>query len=61
MSHFESWCRSETTMQRATGLVSKIYLGEDGGPDGLDLLNLGGANESLDLLGLEDKFDVSYC
>jgi hypothetical protein len=32
--------------------ISRIYLGEDGGPDGLDLLDLGGGQESLDLVGL---------
>lgn len=32
--------------------VSDIYLGEDGGPDGLDLRNLGGTNEGLELVGL---------
>lgn len=31
---------------------SEIYLGEDGGPDGLNLLDLGGSQESLDLVGL---------
>lgn len=29
-----------------------MYLGEKGGPDGLDISDLGGANESLELLGL---------
>ena len=29
-----------------------IYLGEDGGPDGLNVLDLGGAQESLELVGL---------
>jgi hypothetical protein len=31
---------------------SGIYLGEDGSPDGLNLGNLGGTNEGLDLVGL---------
>jgi hypothetical protein len=30
-----------------------IYLGEDGSPDGLNLGNLGGTNEGLDLVGLD--------
>ena len=33
-------------------LDGSIYLGEDGSPDGLNLGNLGGRQESLDLLGL---------
>lgn len=36
------------------GKESGIYPGEDGGPDGLNLLNLGGSDESLDLVGLND-------
>ena len=31
---------------------SRIYLGEDGGPDGLDVLDLGGGQDGLDLVGL---------
>lgn len=31
---------------------SRIYLGEDGGPDGLNLLDLGGGQDGLDLVGL---------
>lgn len=34
------------------GIGSGIYLGEDGSPDGLNLGNLGGTNEGLDLVGL---------
>lgn len=30
----------------------EIYLGEDGRPDGLNLLDLSGSEESLDLVGL---------
>lgn len=29
-----------------------IYLGEDGSPDGLNFLDLGGTEEGLDLVGL---------
>lgn len=29
-----------------------MYLGEEAGPDGLDVGDLGGADESLELLGL---------
>jgi len=37
------------------------YLGEDGGPDGLNLLDLGGLDEGLELVGLESRDDdVSY-
>ena len=38
---------------------SEIYLGEDGGPDGLNLLDLGGSQESLDLVGLSNKVEIS--
>lgn len=33
---------------------SGIYPGEDGGPDGLNLLDLGGSDEGLDLVGLNE-------
>jgi hypothetical protein len=43
------------------GNASGIYLGEDGGPDGLDFLDLGGTEEGLDLVGLnEDSRSVTY-
>lgn len=32
---------------------SGIYPGEDGGPDGLNLLDLGGTEDGLDLVGLD--------
>lgn len=32
-----------------------IYLGEDGSPDGLNLGNLGGRQESLELVGLYSR------
>ena len=35
--------------------VSRIYLGEDGGPDGLNLLDLGGGQDGLDLVGLYEE------
>ena len=35
--------------------VSRIYLGEDGGPDGLNLLDLGGGQDGLDLVGLHEE------
>jgi hypothetical protein len=38
--------------RNAKGRVSRIYLGEDGGPDGLNLLDLGGGQDGLDLVGL---------
>lgn len=40
---------------------SEIYLGEDGGPDGLNLLDLGGSQESLDLVGLSNEVEISWC
>ena len=33
---------------------SGIYPGEDGGPDGLNLLDIGGSDEGLDLVGLNE-------
>jgi len=42
------------------GIGSGIYLGEDGGPDGLDILDLGGTEDGLDLVGLnEDSRSVT--
>lgn len=47
--------------------VSRIYLGEDGGPDGLNLLDLGGGQDGLDLVGLYEDIQlvnvarVSFC
>lgn len=38
--------------------VSRIYLGEDGGPDGLNLLDLSGGQESLDLVGLYEDIQL---
>lgn len=39
---------------------SDNYLGEDGGPDGLNLLDLGGTEDGLDLVGLnEDSRSVT--
>ena len=33
-------------------VVVSSYLGEEGSPDGLDILDLGGLDEGLDLVGL---------
>lgn len=38
--------------KKGFGGVSSIYLGEDGSPDGLNLLDLSGGQESLELVGL---------
>jgi hypothetical protein len=40
--------------------VSDIYLGEDGGPDGLNLSNLGGSDEGLELVGLYEDIGISW-
>lgn len=56
-SEFKS--RSEATAEKVTRRVSNIYLGEDGSPDGLNLLNLGGGDEGLDLVGLEEKLRLA--
>lgn len=37
--------------RRSFGVL--MYLGEEGGPDGLELRNLGGSDESLELVGLQ--------
>lgn len=36
--------------------MSRMYLGEESSPDGLDIGNLGGGDESLKLLGLQVFF-----
>lgn len=36
------------------GMGSGIYPGEDGGPDGLNFLDIGGRDEGLDLVGLNE-------
>jgi hypothetical protein len=38
--------------------ISRIYLGEDGGPDGLNLLDLGGGQDGLDLVGLYQDIEL---
>lgn len=47
--------------EAATRQASSIYLGEDGGPDGLNLLDLGGTEDGLDLVGLYREIGISYC
>ena len=45
----------------AVGKGSDIYLGEDGGPDGLNFLDLGGTEDGLDLVGLNgDSRSVTH-
>ena len=47
--------RRDDAMEKAKE-GSGIYLGEDGGPDGLNLLDLGGTQKSLELVGLNEGF-----
>lgn len=43
------------------GSLRVFYLGEDGGPDGLNLLDLGSGQKGLDLVGLYRTMGVSHC
>lgn len=47
-----TYARVSRENRRARMRISRIYLGEDGGPDGLNLLDLGGGQDGLDLVGL---------
>ena len=49
-------CRVGNDATEKTREGSGIYLGEDGGPDGLNLLDLGGTQKSLELVGLNEGF-----
>ena len=40
-------------------LLSPSYLGEDGGPDWLDILDAGGLDQGLQLVGLQTRRNVS--
>lgn len=44
---------------RARELSRKSYLGEDGGPDGLNL-DVGGLDQSLELVGLK-RVSIEVC
>lgn len=48
-------------MPKSIRTALDIYLGEDGSPDGLNFLDLGGTKESLELVGLYQakKFNQS--